>query len=438
MQVKHSDYRWLFLASLACFILAGSTGALFRFGLIYGLPQWGLPQGGLPQGGHPQGMPLQLGNVRHAHSHLMYFAWVTPALMALMGSWLPRIGEGIGGTREGIGGTRKGGMGWLIGATIGLGLLAYPPFLLYGYTVAQIGTVRLPLSMIAASLNALTWYVFAGLYVRMTWGITRSHVLRLWDAAVGFLILASFGAAGRGILVALKVTDPFWEAATVHLFLDLFSDGWFMLALLGMLYAARQAQGSALPAIATTPWATRLIITGLPVTFLLGTQVSLVPPPARLVAGIGGILVAVGLLLHIRALWPTVAAIWRLPLAFLALKAMAELIISLPGLAEWAERMAFRIPYLHWLLLGFVTLGLIAAAADRWGIRFVRHYRWMMAAILLLQLSLIPLTGLWPIAWRGRWLLVLAAWSALAPVVAATGLLIDGSISLRRREEEGA
>ncbi len=63
--------RWLW-AALGCFILAGSTGALFRFGMALG---------GLPFG-------LDFGNVRDGHSHLMYFGWVTPALMALIATHL--------------------------------------------------------------------------------------------------------------------------------------------------------------------------------------------------------------------------------------------------------------------------------------------------------------------------------------------------------------
>ena len=392
MQQKELEFRVFWLAGLACFVLAGSTGALFRFSLLYGPPAG-----------------LDLGNVRHAHSHLMYFSWVTPALMALIGSWLPRL----------TGCAFRRGLRWLIGLTIVLGLLAYPPFLLYGYTVAEIGKARLPLSMIAASANALTWYLFAALYARTTWGLVRSLALRLWDAGIGFLLLATAGAAGRGVLVALDVSDPFWQAATVHLFLDLFSDGWVMLALLGLLYAIY-------PTIkpSYTGLATRLIIIGLPVTFLLGVPVSLVPPTARLVAGVGGVLVAVGLLLHIRALWPHVASLWRVPLAFGALKALVQLGISIPPLAHWVERMSLRIPYLHWLLLGFVTLSLVAAAVETWPSILIRHYRWIVAAILLLQLSLLPLTGFWPAAWRGQWVLILAAWSALAPVVAAVGLLL--------------
>lgn len=59
--------RWIWWGGLALFCLAGATGAIFRFKQIYG------------------GLGLfSLGNVQHAHSHLMYMGWATPVLMGLI------------------------------------------------------------------------------------------------------------------------------------------------------------------------------------------------------------------------------------------------------------------------------------------------------------------------------------------------------------------
>jgi hypothetical protein len=293
----------------------------------------------------------------------------------------------------------------VIALTLLLALLAYPPFLFFGYRVAEFGERRLPIAVIGASLNMLAWYLFGWLYLRATWRVPRNLVLRLWDAALVFVILASIGAWGRAFLVALKVQDPFWETAMVHIFLDLFSDGWFVLALLGLAYAA-------LPAAIQTQgiWSTRLIILGLPLTFQLGIPVAQVPQGIRLLAGVGGVLVALGLLGHLRVLWPQqLDRAWLVPLIFLAVKAVAELGMSVPLVAMWAEQSRLRVSYLHWLLLGFVTLGLVAAAKDAWGTMLVPGWRWLTAAVLFLLATLIPLTSLWPAAWSGRWAARLAA-----------------------------
>jgi len=69
------DFRWAWRTSLTFFVLAGLTGFLFRLELTYG-----------------GSFGMNLVNVRHAHSHLMYFGWATPALMLGMTAFLA---EGI-------------------------------------------------------------------------------------------------------------------------------------------------------------------------------------------------------------------------------------------------------------------------------------------------------------------------------------------------------
>lgn len=392
-----TDLRWSWPLALACFILAGSTGSLLRFGMIEGYPAG-----------------LQMSNIRHAHSHLMYFGWVTPALMALIASRLPEV----------TGRKRAPGFGWVVGLTFTTALLAYVPFLLYGYQPAILGNLTLPLSTIGAGLNVLAWYGFVLLYVRHTRGAVRNHPLRLWDAALGFLVLASLGAWGVALVSRLNLQDPFWAMAATRLFLDLFADGWFLLALLGLAFVAQ-------PTAARTrmaSWGESLLVVGLPLTFLLGVPASSMPGGLRLLAGLSGVIAAAGIFASLAALLPAVwqrgNRAWLLPLSFLALKASAMLVIAFPEGARWANRMVLRVSYLHWLLLGFITLGLLAAAADRWGRQLVPGRRWFSAAVLLLLASLLPLTQLWPAAWRGGWALTAAAWATLGPVLVACAMVV--------------
>ena len=83
-----------------------------------------------------------------------------------------------------------------------------------------------------------------------------------------------------------------------------------------------------------------------------------------------------------------------------------------------------RIFYLHVLLLGFVTLGLVVAAREAWGSAAVSGYRWLVFAVLALLLSLVPLTGFWPNAWRGRWALQAAALVSLGLVIVMAVVLV--------------
>ena len=112
MRVKSSKIPGIWLAALGCFVIAGVTGSLLRFGTLYGLPA-----------------DLHLVNVRHAHSHLMYFGWATPALMGLISGWLPKA----------TGSPLSSRVRWVMTATILAALLAYLMFMPYGYQPAQLG-----------------------------------------------------------------------------------------------------------------------------------------------------------------------------------------------------------------------------------------------------------------------------------------------------------
>jgi hypothetical protein len=388
--IRVNTFQKYFLAALAVFVLAGATGAFLRFGVLYGM------------GG------LSYANVRHAHSHLMYFGWVTPAIMALMASRLPQL-------------TGRPLSLWfarLVPLIIGLGLLAYAPFLFFGYRLVEVGAARMPLSVIAASLNVLAWYVFAWVYWRQARGAPPTRALRLMNAAVVFLMLSTIGTIGLPIITFAGIEDPLLSLIFTHIFLDLFSEGWFVLAILGLAYAA-------FPKAARHPWARLsgdLLFVGLPVVFLLYLPVSLVPPSLRWIGSVGGLLVVAGTLGNVAALWPSVSAGWRAPLAFLTLKGVAQIGILIPAVAQWAEVVRLRVPYLHWLLLGFATLGLFAAAEGLWG---VAGRRWMTAAVTLLILTLIPLTGVWPLPLGGLWTLHAAAWAALGPVAVAIAVLLS-------------
>lgn len=397
MQIEEQRFKWAWPAALTCFVVAGSTGSLLRFGMLQGYPAG-----------------LQLQNVRHAHSHLMYFGWVTPSLMALIAAYLP----------EAVGHPLSGPYKRVIGSLFVAALLAYVPFLLYGYRPATIGGLELPLSMIAASLNIVIWYAYVVLYVRSTRGVPRFHALRLWDAALAFLVLASLGAWGLAGATFLDLSTPLLATALTRLFLDLFADGWFVLGLLGVAFAvhprASRSRGAR--------WGENLLVVGLPVTFLLHMPAGTLPGVVRLIAGLGGVLVAAGLLANLWALVPGVRhsghRLWLLALAFLGLKAIAQLAVSFPAGAAWGNRMALNVSYLHWLLLGFVSLGLVAAAANAWGRKVTPGRQWFAIAVLVLLASLIPLTRLWPTAWAGRPALVAAAWATTGPVVVATLMLL--------------
>ena len=84
---------------------------------------------------------------------------------------------------------------------------------------------------------------------------------------------------------------------------------------------------------------------------------------------------------------------------------------------NWAVLHGVRILYLHLMLLGFVTLGLFAAAKEAWD---ACGGAAMALAVGIMLASLVPLSGYWPATLTGPWVRYVVAVAALAPVAAAT------------------
>lgn len=387
----------IFLGALALFLVAGATGTLFRFQLAYG---W-------------EG-PLELANVRHAHSHLMYFGWGTPALMALIWYHLPSRATGPYHTL----------FRWVAGWIFVSALLSYPLFLLFGYSPVQVGGARLPIAVVGATLNIFGWYGFAGLYLVVTKGLRRSLSLRLWDLALFGLLLSTLGAWGLPLLKPLGFHDPLWTQALIHVFLDLFSEGWFVLGMLGLAYAGRTPEGTWLRS-----WPLWLVVLGVPVTFLLALPAAELSVAVEWIGRAGGVLVGTGLLVLAVPLLripsgETPRWIWGLPLAFLVLKGSAQLAGSLIPDLWLGENHGLRILYLHLMLLGFLTLGLAAAAWQAWRPYDLRDMRWFHAAVAMVLASLVLLTPWGPLEGGGAYRV--AAWVAGLPVLAGGVLFARG------------
>ena len=379
---------WAWRGALAVFAFAGATGALFRIATAIGDP-----------------LGLDPTNVRHAHSHLMYFGWVTPALFALLARRLPDLG-----------GEAMPRAGAVVGATFALALLAYPPFLLFGYAPAEVGAARLPLSVMASGLNVITWYAFVALYLRARRRAPSSLALLLVDGAVFFLVLATLGAWGLPVLQATGAGGAALKTALTHLFLDAFSEGWFVFGVLALAVAEAGAESRSLRVAAAVAAA------GVPFTFALGMPPALVPPVFAGVARLGSVMVGGGLLVVALALGPRVRGLWRLALGLLALKALGQAAVAAGLGAGWAAVPAFRILYLHLMLLGFVSVGLVAAARGVWGSAATPGHRAFAVAVGVLLLSLVLLTPLWPSAWGGGWVVWAVAVGALGPVLVAAGM----------------
>lgn len=338
----------------------------------------------------------------------MYFAWVTPAVMLLI--------------------YRRLGLDppWrILTVLLLLGFASYFPFLLTGYEFAEVGSVRLPVSISISTSSLIAWYFAVAHYRRARRASSQAPGRPFFDAAFVLLVLASLGAWALGIVQAIDPENPVWFQTALHLFLDGFALGWLLLGVLGLALPGSVDEFTAADAARLhRSWV--LLCVGLPSVFLLGIYPDLLPAGVRIVGSAGAIASAGGLLLFVSVRAPTVTSAWRLPLAFLPLLALALIGLSVPQVALWGIASGLRIPYLHLLLLGVVSPGLVAAAVDAWGEGAVPGWRVFHAMVVALLLSLLPVTGLWPSLLGGSWTGWAATFGAAAPAVGVGWMLFVG------------
>lgn len=390
--------RWFLVTAVAALVLAAWTGVLMRFGMVYGFPSWA----------------QNFGAMRHAHSHLMYFGWVTLALMALIWADLPRL----------TGRQLPRGVAVQMMFTAMMALLSFPAFWINGYGLTTVGAARLPLGSMAATFNGLTWFVFMALYVRATRRLAvRPPSVQLWDWALALLALASTGAIGLIWMVATNAREPLFQQIFLHLFLDLFAVGWFTLALLGVLWAQLNVQQSRLPIFSLA-----LLLTP---TFLLGVSPGLLPTSLFWVAAIANAGAALLLGVHAMQLWrrrnelPTLT--W-LTLGGLASVIGVAFLLLLPEVWQRFASGQMRVFYLHIFLLVWVSTALVGQLQDRLAPASSLIHRWVnplwVGGVVVMVVGLLGL-GLAP--WLGTpmlWWLHVSAWGSLAAALAATLLLV--------------
>lgn len=383
-------------AALACFVVAGITGTAFRLAAAGFEPLSG----------------LNLGYVRNAHSHLMLFSWATPPLMILMAQRLA-----LKSTQGGAKNFRARTFRRIIRAAIMIGVLTFVPFLISGYTSTKIGPISLPLTIIFSTLGMFVWYAFSLAYWRARRGLARDSVWRLWDWANAFLCLSTLGAWARGAFIGMKVTDARLTHGSIQFFVITFSFGWLTLGMLGEFHRRRNTQPGRAADLGTA-----LLAAGIPLIFI-SAQTAQIPSILSACGHLSALAVGVGLSLHLYTLRESGGIRWRNPsIIALIFVAGAMLISAVPPILNWANTTGLRLIFVHLLLLGVVTMGLLEVYPRATPIK-ARGL--MPAAILILLATMLPTTGLWPRALYTPWTFYFVALGSTAPWLGGTWILME-------------
>ncbi|MCA9563992.1 MAG: hypothetical protein KC561_10910, partial [Myxococcales bacterium] len=306
----------------------------------------------LLSGFSPGVMPQHL---RHAHSHVMLMGWATPGLMIISFITLSRPeGRFIRSARAAT---------WI---ALVLSLLSTIPFLGWGYGSVPLGSTRLPLASMISGLAICSWYVGAAVY------LSRSKPSRdglsdlCWRTAYVLLLACSVGAWALAFVMTREQAHPLWAELSLHLFVDLFGEGWITFCVLALLFRQTKAADRKFSI------AIRVLSIAVLPTFVLGVDPDLLPSwlalTSRVAVGVSGLaLMWIGLRLrpHLKAAGP----VWRGIRLLLLAKAAGMVVAAAPGGLEWALSARLRLVYLHLLFAGMLTPALYATAAYLWGER---------------------------------------------------------------------
>lgn len=287
----------------------------------------------------------------HAHSHFAFTGWISMALMAFMVDYASR--------HKNIDLFPK--YRWLLWGNLitAYGMLFSFPFEGYGL-----------FSISFSTLSIFNSWIFSVLFWKELNSIQNSRIVNLWfKAALFFNAISALGAFSLAILMANKIVHQNWYLLAVYFFLHFQYNGWFFFTCMGLFiekviqsipYIKKQKQifwlfaGSCLPAyflsalwLSMPSWVYAIIVISafsqlvawilflkqlLPKYQNLTTQYS---KPANWLILFSGIAVSIKFLLQAASTIPSIST-----LAF-----------------------GFRpivIAYLHLILLGVITLFLIA------------------------------------------------------------------------------
>lgn len=374
---EQPSWHRLWKLALASLILAAATGLLYRGQLLYGwVDGWSLT------------------HIRHAHSHLMSFSWVTPVPMLYFTIRQTTAGESAG----------RGQLFWIYWIVVA-GLLSYPFFLLFGYRPAVIGSMELPLSVMLSGVVMFGWYGYT-----WSWWQAKKHsstrrdgATDLFEGGLLMLVLSSLGAWGVAATSMGGNDLPELSSVLTHLFLALFTNGWSLVAALAMIAAYLHEWSGPKSVVDHDPsgrWLL-LILAGAPLTFPLGMGAGTLSEVWLLAARLGALLLSSGLLLLLGTFWRSRREFngplrWQTAL-FSAVAVLLLCTAVAPG-TVWTGSAPVRVFFLHLLLLGGVSMTFLwirFESLGRPGFVLWAVVAAGVAGMLLVLLFHTPLAGRW-------------------------------------------
>lgn len=354
-------------------------------------------------------LPYDLGlqDVRHAHSHLMFFCWITPVPMALITLHISKH------TKTAV--QKLARSTW---AVLLIGLSTYPFFLIWGYRPANFGFAELPVSVILSGFIMIAWYSYIWHFIKARKDLPYSIERSFYEAALFMLALSSLGAWGVAITQFGNFENPLYGTALTHFFLSTFTEGWAVLLAVGVMYEYLKPD---LPDF-NHSWLVAPVVLGVPLLFPFGMSSDLLNSSLLMSSRIGAITVSAGLIANLYILTRSKLAVlwwWRIILILFGAKILLQFAASVTPSVFWIGEHGLRIFYLHTMLLGFLTLLYFGVLHTQFTHLVKAGFKLLIFSVLLLLITLVFISGWWPSEWLPAHIFEIVALTALLPVTAA-------------------
>lgn len=344
--MKLSAQKW-FKIALGNLVIIAFLGLILRYKIAFSLPF------------------IDQKHLLQAHSHFAFSGWITQALMILMVNFLSQ--RGVHNAFE------KYNKLLLYNLIASYGMLLSFPFQGYGFVSISFST-----------LSILVAYTFAILFWKDLKRHKISEVSTYWfKASLFFNALSTLGAFSLSLLMANKIDHPNWYLAAIYFFLHFQYNGWFLFACGGLWFSKIHALKLKLKNDVLIFW---MFATSCIPCYFLSTLWMKLPPGIYGVIVTAAFIQVIALVLLIKSitsqsheLKTKLLGIGKVIFLFsfiaLGIKITLQLFSTIPSLNQLSY--GFRpivIGYLHLVLLGFISLFIIAYSS----VNYILNYnKWM-------------------------------------------------------------
>ena len=288
-------------------------------------------------------------NILHAHSHIALLGWVYTALTTIIYKLF---------LSESKIESKYKTLFWSTQISI-LGMLITFP--ITGYAL---------LSIIFSTLFLLNSYAFVWLFLKYTSHEQKqTYSYKIIRTALWLMVFSSIGPWCLGVIMnTLGSTSP-WYRNAIYFYLHFQYNGWFLVALIGILFAVFERRGIVISKKQFTAFY-RFFISGIFLTFFLSVLWMEPNFIFYIISGVGGIFQLVSSVflgkilinnqLQLKGsfskmegnLFKTVAVLFLVKLGL-------QLLGAIPEIAKiMTHNIDFVIAYLHWIFLGIVSISL--------------------------------------------------------------------------------